>query len=191
MTTSTLGTFARLEAKSGNPRGAVGTMPVRARKQRLLGTSHHRMRPLAMVTLLTVAFGFNQSARAQDASTPSGVQGQVESVRNNSIQEGNSMEAIGLLVTLEARPGKEADAEAFLKSAQPLALNEDGTLKWYAIKLGPSKFGIFDTFANEGGRNAHLSGEIAKALGARANELFATPPQIDKVEILAATPLKN
>ena len=51
------------------------------------------------------------------------------------------MEAIGLLVTLEARPGKEADAEAFLKSAQPLALNEKGTLKWYAIKLGPGKFG--------------------------------------------------
>jgi quinol monooxygenase YgiN len=101
------------------------------------------------------------------------------------------MEAIGLLVTLEARPGKEADAEAFLKSAQPLALNEKGTLKWYAIKLGPGKFGIFDTFANEGGRNAHLTGEIAKALGARANELFAAPPQIEKMEVLASTPLKQ
>ena len=101
------------------------------------------------------------------------------------------MEAIGLLVTLEARSGKEIDAEAFLKSAQPLALNENGTLKWYAIKLGPGKLGIFDTFANEGGRNAHLSGEIAKALGARAAELFSTPPQIEKVEILATTPLKN
>jgi len=80
------------------------------------------------------------------------------------------MEAIGLLVTLEARAGKEADAEAFLKSAQPLALNEKATLKWYAIKIGAGKFGIFDTFANEAGRNAHLTGEIAKALGARANE---------------------
>jgi quinol monooxygenase YgiN len=101
------------------------------------------------------------------------------------------MEAIGLLVTLEARPGKEADAEGFLKSAQPLALNEKGTLKWYAIKLGPGKFGIFDTFANEGGRNAHLTGEIAKALGARANELFAAPPEIEKMEVLASTPLKQ
>ena len=64
------------------------------------------------------------------------------------------MEAIGLLVTLEARAGKEADAEAFLRSAQPLALDEKGTLKWYAIKLGPQKFGIFDTFANEAGRKA-------------------------------------
>jgi quinol monooxygenase YgiN len=101
------------------------------------------------------------------------------------------MEAIGLLVTLEARAGKEADAEAFLRSAQPLALNEKGTLKWYAFKLGPRKFGIFDTFSNEAGRNAHLTGEIAKALGARASELFAVSPQVEKVEILASTPLKG
>ena len=61
----------------------------------------------------------------------------MKSIGNNSTQEGNSMEAIGLLVTLEARSGKEADAEAFLKSSQPLALDEKGTLKCYAIKLGP------------------------------------------------------
>jgi quinol monooxygenase YgiN len=102
-----------------------------------------------------------------------------------------SMEAIGLLVTLEARAGKEADAEAFLKSAQPLALDEKGTLKWYAIKLGPGKFGIFDTFANEAGRDAHLNGDIAKALGARASELFAVPPKVEKVEILITSPLKG
>ena len=101
------------------------------------------------------------------------------------------MEAIGLLVTLEARVGKEAEAEAFLKSAQPLALDEKGTLKWYAIKLGPGKFGIFDTFANEAARNTHLSGDIAKALGARASELFAVPPQVQKVEILTSTPFKG
>jgi hypothetical protein len=75
------------------------------------------------------------------------------------------MEAIGLLVMLEARSGKEADAEAFLKSALQLARDEKGTLKWYAIKIGPEKFGIFDTFANEAGRNAHLTGEIGKPLG--------------------------
>ena len=101
------------------------------------------------------------------------------------------MEAIGLLVTLEARSGKEADAEAFLKSAQALALNEKGTSKWYAFKAGPRKFGIFDTFANETGRNTHLTGEIAKALTARANELFAVPPQVQKFEVLASTPLKG
>jgi quinol monooxygenase YgiN len=112
-------------------------------------------------------------------------------VGTHSTQEGKSMEAIGLLVTLEARAGKEADAEAFLKSAQPLALDEKATLKWYAIKLGPGKFGIFDTFANESGRNTHLTGEIAKALTARASELFAVPPQVEKVEVLANTPLKG
>jgi pimeloyl-ACP methyl ester carboxylesterase/quinol monooxygenase YgiN len=109
----------------------------------------------------------------------------------STTQEGNSMEAIGLLVTLEARPGKEAAAEEFLKSAQPLALNEKGTLKWYAFKIGPGKFGVFDTFTNEAGRNAHLNGDIAKALGARANELFAIAPQVEKVELLASTPLKD
>ena len=160
---------------------------IKATKQHLPGMSHHRMFSLAMVALLAAAFGLNPAARA--AAAASGGQGQPAG--NNSTQEGNRMEAIGLLVTLEARPGKEAEAEAFLKSAQPLAINENGTLKWYAIKIGPGKFGIFDTFANEEGRNAHLSGDIAKALGARANELFAIPPQIEKIEILATTPLKN
>ena len=188
---TTLGIFVRLKAKAGSPRGHVGSMRIEAAKQHPLGASHHRIFPLAMVALLAVAFGFNPAAHAQDVPTASGVQGQVQAAGNNSTQEGNSMEAIGLLVTLEARPGKEADAEAFLKSAQPLALNENGTLKWYAIKIGPGKFGIFDTFANEEGRNAHLTGEIAKALGARANELFGIPPQVEKVEILATTPLKN
>ena len=64
-------------------------------------------------------------------------------------------------------------------------------MKWYAIKLGPGKFGVFDTFANEAGREAHLAGKIAKALGARANELLAVPPQIEKVEVLASTPFKG
>jgi quinol monooxygenase YgiN len=101
------------------------------------------------------------------------------------------MEVIGLLVTLEARAGKESDAEAFLKSAQPLAVDEEATLKWYAIKFAPGKFAIFDTFANEAGRNAHLTGKIAKALTARASELFAVPPQVQKVEVLASTPSKG
>ena len=100
------------------------------------------------------------------------------------------MEALGLLVTLEARAGKEAAAEAFLESAQPLAVNEKGTLKWYAFKVGPGKFGLFDTFANEAGRNAHLTGDIAKALGEKANELFAVAPKVEKVEVLVSTPLK-
>jgi quinol monooxygenase YgiN len=117
--------------------------------------------------------------------------GQVQTAGIHSTQESNSMEAIGLFVTLEARQGREADVEAFLKSAQTLALDEKGTLKWYAIRLGPGRFGIFDTFADEAGRNAHLAGEIAKALGARAGELLAVPPQIEKVVVLASTPLRG
>jgi quinol monooxygenase YgiN len=96
------------------------------------------------------------------------------------------MDQFALLATLQAKPGKEQEVENFLKSAQPMVLQETGTTTWYALKLGPSKFGIFDTFADEAGRNAHLTGEVAKALFAKAEELFATPPQVEKVIILAA-----
>jgi quinol monooxygenase YgiN len=95
------------------------------------------------------------------------------------------MDKFALLALLEAKPGKEKEVEEFLKSAQPLAAWEPGTSTWYAFRLGPSKFGIFDTFKQEEGRNAHLTGEIAKALFAKAEELFSTPPQVEKLEILA------
>ena len=96
------------------------------------------------------------------------------------------MDKYALLALLEAKPGKEQEVEEFLKSAQPLAEGEAGTSTWYAVKLGPSKFGVFDTFKDESGRNAHLTGDIAKALFARAEELFAKPPQVEKLEILAS-----
>ena len=83
-------------------------------------------------------------------------------------------------------PGKEEEVSAFLKSALPLANKETQTLSWFAFRIGSSKFGIFDTFPDEAGRNAHLSGEIAKALFAKAGELLAAPPQIEKLDILAA-----
>jgi quinol monooxygenase YgiN len=96
------------------------------------------------------------------------------------------MDKFALFALLEAKPGKEEEVESFLKSAQPLAENESGTTTWYALKLGPAKFGIFDTFKDEEGRNAHLGGEIAKALFAKADDLFAKPPQVEKLDILAA-----
>ncbi|MGA7339844.1 MAG: antibiotic biosynthesis monooxygenase [Terracidiphilus sp.] len=96
------------------------------------------------------------------------------------------MDKFAILALLEAKPGKEQELEAFLKSAQPLAVAEPATNTWYAVKLGPAKFGIFDTFKDQAGRNAHLSGEIAKALFAKADELLATAPQIEMLEILAA-----
>ena len=95
------------------------------------------------------------------------------------------MSRVSLWVQLEAKAGKEKELEEFLKSAQPLAQREAGTLSWYAIKMGPGKFGIFDTFADDKGRDAHLKGEIAKALFAKAGELLAKSPQVDKPEILA------
>ena len=95
------------------------------------------------------------------------------------------MDKLSILVQLEAKPGKEDKVEKFLKSALPLVQAETGTTTWYALKMGPSKFGIFDTFADEKGRNAHLGGEVAKALFAKAEDLFAKPPAIDQPEILA------
>lgn len=93
---------------------------------------------------------------------------------------------VGLLVRLEAKPGKEADVENFLRGALPLAQAEPATITWYAIRLGPSTFGIFDTFPDDSGRQAHLSGPIAAALMANASELLAQPPTIETVDILAA-----
>lgn len=99
------------------------------------------------------------------------------------------MDQLGILALLRAKPGKEDELEEFLKSAQPLAAGEPGTSAWYAVKLGEGRFGIFDTFRDEAGREAHLSGEIAKALFAKADELLAEAPKIEKLEILAAKTL--
>ncbi len=96
------------------------------------------------------------------------------------------MDTRAILALVEAKPGKENDLEAFLKSAQPLAVAEPATTTWYAVKLGPAKFGIFDTFPNNAGRDAHLNGPIAKALMAKADELLAKPPQIEMLDILAS-----
>ncbi len=96
------------------------------------------------------------------------------------------MDKFAIWAQMEAKPGKEAEVEAFLKSAQPMAVAETGTTTWYALKMDNGKFGIFDTFANEDGRKAHLGGEIAKALFAKAKDLFVSEPEIHTPTILAA-----
>ncbi len=96
------------------------------------------------------------------------------------------MDKFAIWAQMEARPGKEAEVEEFLKSAQPMAVAESGTTTWYALKIGPSKYGIFDTFADEDARKAHLSGDIAKALFAKAKDLFVKEPEVDTPTILAA-----
>ena len=95
------------------------------------------------------------------------------------------MANVGLLVRLEAKPGKEAEVESFLRGGLALVQEEPGTAAWFAIRIGPSTFGIFDTFADETGRQAHLSGKVAAALMAKASELLAKPPVIEKVDVLA------
>lgn len=97
-----------------------------------------------------------------------------------------NMVKVALWVRLEAKPGKEADVEKFLRDGLSVVQGEPATTTWYAIKLGPSTFGIFDTFPDEPGRQAHLSGKVAAALKEKASELFAKPPTIDKIDVLAA-----
>ncbi len=95
------------------------------------------------------------------------------------------MVTVGLFARLEAAQGKEAELEEFLTGAQPLAEQEPGTTVWYAVKFGPSTFGIFDAFEEESGREAHLNGALAQALGEHP-ELFAQPPNIEQVDVLAS-----
>lgn len=95
------------------------------------------------------------------------------------------MVKVGLLVRLEARPGKEAEVEQFLAGALPLVESEPATTAWFAIKFGPASFGIFDVFPDDAGRQAHLAGAVAAALGSRAAELLAAPPLITNVDVLA------
>ena len=95
------------------------------------------------------------------------------------------MSKFALFVRLEAKPGQEGAVAAFLASALPLANAELGTTAWFALQFGPSTFGIFDTFADEEGRQAHLRGPIAAALMANAEALLSTPPNIEMVDLLA------
>jgi quinol monooxygenase YgiN len=90
-----------------------------------------------------------------------------------------------LLVRLEAKPGKERAVEEFLLSALPLVEREPGTKPWFAIRFGPSTFGIIDAFPDEAARETHLEGPVGKALAAQADELFASPPDISNLDVLA------
>lgn len=91
----------------------------------------------------------------------------------------------GLLVRIEAKPGKEADVESFLEGGLSLVDEEPDTIAWFAIRLGPSTYGIFDVFPDDSGRDAHLSGKVAEALMENAGELYPEP-QIEKLDVIAA-----
>jgi quinol monooxygenase YgiN len=101
-------------------------------------------------------------------------------------QEDLKMPKLSLFVRLEAKPGKEAEVAAFLNQGLELARQEPRTEVWFALRLGPSTFGVFDAFADEAGRQAHLNGPIAQTLMAQAPHLLASPPVIERVEVLGA-----
>lgn len=96
------------------------------------------------------------------------------------------MVTVALFVRLEAKPGKEKDVESFLRGGLAIVQQEPATTAWFAIRMGPSSFGIFDAFPDEAGRQAHLSGRVAAALMAKAADLLAQPPLIEKIDVLAA-----
>lgn len=96
------------------------------------------------------------------------------------------MVKLALYVRLEAKQGKETEVGEFLKGALPIVQAETGTTAWFAIRMGPSTFGIFDAFGDEAGREAHLAGRVAAALMSKAPDLLSQPPRIEKVDILAA-----
>lgn len=91
----------------------------------------------------------------------------------------------GLLVRMTAKAGKDAAVDEFLRSALPLVNAEPGTTAWFAVRLGTGEYGIVDFFPNEDARNAHLNGAVAKALMAKATELLAKVPDIQKIDVLA------
>ena len=96
------------------------------------------------------------------------------------------MVTVGLLVRLEAKPGKEADVERFLEGGLALVNDEPDTTAWFAIRMGPSSYGIFDVFPSDAGRQARLKGRVAEALMAQAGDLFSEPPDIGQIDVLAA-----
>jgi quinol monooxygenase YgiN len=96
------------------------------------------------------------------------------------------MVAVGLYVPLKAKPGKEADVERFLEGGLALVNEEPATTAWFAIRLGSSDFAIVDFFPDDDGRQAHLSGRVAEALMAQAADLFAEPPEIHSVDVVAS-----
>jgi quinol monooxygenase YgiN len=96
------------------------------------------------------------------------------------------MVKVALFVRLEAKPGREPDVESFLRAGLALVREEPATVAWFAVRLGPSTFGIFDAFPDEAGRQAHLSGRVAAALMAKASELLSRPPSIENADVLAA-----
>jgi protease I len=125
---------------------------------------------------------FNREMLAMFARSP-------EEIEEQSAAEAEELPdeaAVALFVRLEAKPGMEDQVEDFLRSGLPLVEDEPETTSWYGMRLGDSTFGIFDTFPDDSGRQAHLAGRVASAMRDRAPELFASPPVIERVDVLCS-----
>ena len=103
----------------------------------------------------------------------------------NTFKRDHDMTTKALFVRLEAKAGKENEVAKFLRDGQGLVAQEPATTAWFGIRLGPTTFAIFDAFSDDAGRDAHLSGKVAKALMEKAPELLAEPPKIEKADVLA------
>src|SRR5262245_39085638 len=106
-------------------------------------------------------------------------------IHNECLKE-DTMVNVGLFVRLEAKPGKEQAVANFLETGLKLVNAESTTPIWFALQLGPCTFGVFDAFPNEEGRQNHLAGKIGTALMAQAPDLLATPPVIERLDVLGA-----
>jgi quinol monooxygenase YgiN len=105
---------------------------------------------------------------------------------SSEIEQEMSMSKLAFFARFEAKPGKEEAVAIFLETALEMARKEPTTIHWYALRLSPSTFGVFDTFNDEQARQKHLNGPIGQALKAKAPELFSSPPSIDPVEVLGS-----
>jgi quinol monooxygenase YgiN len=123
-----------------------------------------------------------KKSRAANPDLADGLAGPQERGTNEEVP----MVRVGLWVKLEAKPGRESAVAEFLTGGLALAQQEPDTTVWFALRLGPSTFGIFDAFPSDAGRKAHLNGPIAAALMAKAGDLLAKPPSIEQVDVLAA-----
>jgi quinol monooxygenase YgiN len=144
-------------------------------------TNLRRLAALLPFSVLFIAPGI--SGAQQHAPIPEQT-GEASNPTYTAQRQESTVITQALFVRLEAKPGKEKELAQFLHTGLDLARQEGTTPVWFALQLGPSTFGIFDAFTDEAGRQAHLNGPIAQALGANAPNLLAQAPSIERIDVL-------
>ena len=147
----------------------------------MMAMRERRSLTLALAGVSALALSDCQTASEQRKAANNNV-----SQNSNVSEKEQQMVNVGLFVRLQAKPGKEGDLESFVRSGLPMVQKEPATTAWFGVRLNPSTFGIFDAFPDDAGRQAHLTGELAKALGAKAGDMLAQPPSIENLDVLVA-----